>query len=287
MVVGPGEKSNESGDAPTPVSPGYSPSPRDPSQYRSPASNVTPPVPPTPNETSNLSFSYNRYTNNIVFESRSSVSGYGKLATRRCIAQNTGLTAKQTSSATKPGNYSNDNILVLKSYRTGVYFNGSSDDNYSRVIVDEYEPTYIVALDNVKFTGLSYNGRESYSNNGDLIKSDITSGKVIKESRIVEGLDNASFVVDISKNQTIVRPNFNKYTDYGLVANFVGTLGFSTRASGSKSVEVSEDYTGIMNLSLRAQSRDKFTQYNITDIWLDCCAGTDPQINQVDYERIH
>jgi len=287
VVVGTGEKSNESGDAPTPVSPNYSPSPRDPSQYRSPASNVTPPVPSTPNETSNLSFSYNRYTNNIVFDSRSSVSGYGKFATRRSISQDTGLTAKQTSSATRPGNYSNDNILALQSDLTAVYFNKSSGDNYSRVIVDEYEPTYIVALDNVKFTGPSYNGRESYTNNGDIIKSDITSERVIKESRIVEGLDNASFVVDISKNQTIVRPNFNKYTDYGLVANFNGTLRFSTLASGSKSVDLSEDYTGLMNLSLREQSGDKFTQYNITDIWLDCCVGTDPQINQLDYDRIH
>ena len=48
-----------------------------------------------------------------------------------------------------------------------------------------------------------------------------------------------------------------------------------------------EEYKGIMNLSLRAQSRDRFEQYNTTDIWLGCCAGTDPQINQFDYDRIH
>ena len=286
-VIGTGEKSNGSGDAPTPISPNYSPSPRDPSQYRSPGSNVTPPTPNSTNETSNLSFTYNRYTNSIAFESRSSVSGYGKFATRRSISQDTGLAAKQTSSATRPGNYSNNNFLVLQSYLTGVYFNRSYGDNYSSVIVDEYEPTYIVALDSVEFTGPSYHGRESYSNNGDLIKSDIESESVIKESRIVEGLDNASFLVNISKNQIIIRPNFNKYIDYGLAANFVGTLGFSTLASGSKSAEVSEEFKGIMNLSLRAQSRDSVEQYNTTDIWLGCCGGTDRQINQLDYDRIH
>lgn len=270
-VHGQGTNSTGTGNPPTYDISYSSLTPRDPSQYRSPASNFTPPNPVNNNSSGlGLNWSANRNSYPIIFDSRSSVSGTGRFSTYRAMEEKTGVAAKQVSSA-------NYGVASLSSWitLTSDVINNTIDyaniSNHTYITIDEVKPTYIISFDNTQFSGVLFRERESYSNNGDLIESKITSGQIAKESRLINGLDNAFFRGDITKNRTIVRGLFNKTMDYSLAANYVGVLSLSSRSGGSNHAEVTQEYVGIMNLSSHQRIQEIFKRINETDSWLNCC----------------
>jgi hypothetical protein len=259
IIIGIGNNTSGEGRPPTFDISYPGPSPTDPSQYRSPATNVTPPpVPPEPD--TELNWSSRRKTAPILFEMNGEVEGIGRFSEWREISEMAGLDAKQTSSATY-GEFFISRRLLLISDKLDFNRTESKKDGDLEVTVREQWPTYIASNDYVNFLGVGYRGRERYSNNGDLVQSKFESGDILKESIYVGGLDNALIKAYVSNNGTIEDALYNKTTKYSIEAEYAGIFNLNMHMLSDNAVSViSEDYTGIMNIRMNMINRESFNE---------------------------
>jgi len=168
-----------------------------------------------------------------------------------------GVDAKQTSSATDGELLSSSRLLLISDKLNYTRTDERNAESFD-VTVEEQWPTYIASNDYVNFVGIGYRESERYSNNGDMIQSKFESGNILKESRYIGGLDNALIEANVSSNGTAVKALYNKTTEYNIYANYIGILNLNMRDKDIK--EISEDYMGIMNVSINMMNRESFNK---------------------------
>jgi len=200
------------------------------------------------------------------FETTGEVQGSGSFSEWRRIGEMAGVDAKQTSSATDGELLSSSRLLLISDKLNYTRTDERNAESFD-VTVEEQWPTYIASNDYVNFVGIGYRESERYSNNGDMIQSKFESGNILKESRYIGGLDNALIEANVSSNGTAVKALYNKTTEYNIYANYIGILNLNMRDKDIK--EISEDYMGIMNVSINMMNRESFNKSES-----DCNAST-------------
>lgn len=258
FIIGIGNNSSGDGRPPTYDIRYPTPLPADPSQYRSPASDFVPPVPPGPDE--ELNWSSGRRGASILFEMAGEVNGEGSFKEYRSINDIAGLNSKQTSSASYGNMILSRRLLVISDQ-----LNYSSTEDRSpghlAVTVREEWPTYISTRDYVDFLGINYRGREIYSNNGDLIKTNFVSGKVTKDSIYIGGLDNALLKANVSSNATEVGALYNKSSSYSIDARYIGSYNINMDIlNNGRKKYITENYIGDMKINMKLLNQERFKE---------------------------
>ncbi|HOV51322.1 MAG TPA: hypothetical protein PKV83_00145 [Methanothrix sp.] len=249
---------------------------RDPSQYSSPSvkfvhptHNQSNPVEPYENGTT-IGMLLPTVRNSSTFFSMSSdVEGRGSFNEYKTAYDIMGLVSKKTSSAINGELRSND-VMLFKSLAGEYNLSQTQSGNSTNIFLNGSVPTIVFSQSYSWFLGDSYREKNSYFNNGDLIRDSYTGGAIRKNTTYFSGLDDIYVLANVTPSQLSKATYINSSTIYVVDTRFVGISSFEL-ASPKRDLFISQDYTGEIALNRRMKLENYSTFQRANERTPACC----------------